>query len=87
MAANVIQRLRGARREAHARGVLGRLAPSGLSKAEFCRREGISTVTLGRWLAEFGAASPSAAGEGFVEVRLDRGLAREGFELECTGTA
>ena len=45
MAANAIQRLRGAKREAHARGVLGRLASSGLSKAGFCRKEGISTVT------------------------------------------
>lgn len=82
MAANAIQRLRGAKREAHARGVLGRLASSGLSKAGFCRKEGISTVTLGRWLEEFGAAATSAVGEGFVEVRLERGSAREGFELE-----
>lgn len=82
MSTTSIRRLRGRLREAHAREVLGRLAPSGLSKAAFCRTEGISPVTLGRWLAEFGSAARPSLGTGFVEVRLDRGSSQPAFELE-----
>jgi hypothetical protein len=37
-----------------------------------------------RWRQEFGAATPPSAGVGFVEVRLDRGLARGVFDLELS---
>ena len=84
MATTSIRRLRGPIREAHAREVLGRLAPSGLSKAAFCRSEGISPVTLGRWLGEFGSDARASTGTGFVEVRLDRGSSRPTFQLELS---
>lgn len=81
MGAVSIRRLRGREREAHAREALGRFAASGLSQAAFCREEGISPVTLSRWLGEFGPAEGRPARAGFVEVRLDRGGAGDAFEL------
>lgn len=81
MARVEIRHLRGKPREVHARGALGRFAASGLSRAAFCRKEGISTMTLLRWTQEFGGDSRPAAG-GFVEVRLDRGPSGPCFELE-----
>jgi hypothetical protein len=82
MAQVEIRHLRGGAREVHARGALGRFEASGLSRAAFCRREGISTMTLLRWVKEFGGAPRPATGAGFVEVRLDAGSPQGGFELE-----
>lgn len=84
MARTAVERLRGTARERHAREALGRLERSGLSKAAFCRREQISTVTLGRWRREFGASARSTPQARFVEVRLDR-PPPTGFELELPG--
>ena len=84
MARTAVERLRGAARERHAREALGRLEQSGLSKAAFCRREQISTVTLGRWRREFGSSARSEPQTGFVEVRLDRPPPTE-FVLEFPG--
>lgn len=80
-----LRRLRGGVREAHAREVLARFAASGASRGDFCRKEGICTATLSRWMGEFGAAPRAPAGQGFVEVRLDRGSGASGFELELVG--
>lgn len=77
-----LRRLRGKAREAHARRVLARFASSGASQAAFCREEGISPTTFSRWLQQFGVDEGSAAGGGFVEVRLDRGLSASAFEIE-----
>lgn len=85
MGAASIRRLRGREREAHAREALERFAESGLNQAAFCREEGISPVTLSRWLGEFGPAESPAASAGFVEVRLDRGGAGGAFELGLSG--
>lgn len=82
MVATSIRRLRGKAREVHARAVLRRWAAGGSSKSAFCRKEGICTVTLSRWLREFGAVSRPAADGAFVEVRLDREPTRSGFEIE-----
>ena len=84
MRSSSIRRLRGEAREAHARGALGRFAASGSRKAAFCRAEGISTVTLGRWQKEFGRSARSPGGAAFVEVRLDRDATGGGFELELS---
>ena len=84
MARATVERLRGAARERHAREALERLEQSGLSKAAFCRREQISTVTLGRWRREFGSSARSTSQTRFVEVRLDRPPPTE-FVLEFPG--
>lgn len=88
MATVSVRRLRGPRREAHARAALTRLARSGLPRAAFARVEGVSPVTLSRWVAEFGAPAastqPPSGGGGFVEVKLDRALSA-GFELDLGG--
>jgi hypothetical protein len=64
------RRLRGAARERAARVILARWEGSELSKAAFCRQEGIASVTLTRWLTEFGAGAkrPTTSGPGFVEA-------------------
>jgi hypothetical protein len=48
----------------------------------FCRREGIASVTLTRWLAEFGASAPSSPRQAprFVEALVRRGPS-SGFEV------
>ena len=84
MASRSIRRLRGSKREANAREVLSRFAAGELGRAAFCRAEGISPMTLGRWMAEFGANARPPATERFVEVRLDRGSVPSGFELEVS---
>lgn len=77
-----IRRLRGAGREAHARAVLKRFSRSGLSRAAFGRREGISPVTLARWRREFpGEGGLPAGRDRFLEVRLPGPVARGSFEL------
>ena len=81
MAGRDIRRLRGSEREANARGMLRRWKASGLSQAAFCRRAGISTVTLGRWLREFGDGEGGSRG-GFVEVRLGPSTAAAAYDLE-----
>jgi len=70
-------RVRGAAR-AHAVGeVLGRWRSSDLTKAAFCRREGIASVTLNRWLAEFGETpSVPVSGPAFVEAVWGEGVDR-----------
>jgi hypothetical protein len=76
-----VQRLRGEARERAVREVLARWGASELSQAAFCRREGIASVTLSRWLAEFGSASRRRSGAaGFVEALVRVG-ARGGFEV------
>lgn len=84
MAGTSIRRLRGSKREANARAVLSRFASGDLTQAAFCRGEGISPMTLGRWRAEFGADARPVPTERFVEVRLDRGGVPSGFELELS---
>lgn len=78
-----IRRLRGAQREAHARAALERLSRSRLSRGAFCRKEGISPVTLARWRREFPAnAGPSPEQGRFVEIRLPGAGGHSPFELE-----
>ncbi len=84
MGSSTIRRLRGAAREAHAREAIGRFVASGTGRAAFCRKEGISPVTLSRWLGEFGRPTPPKAGGGFVEVRLERTASAGGFDLELS---
>ena len=75
-------RRRGQEREEYVRQVLARWEGSGLTKVGFCRREGISTVALRRWLGEFreGVLHPQG---GFVEVRLPSPVAPPAsFELD-----
>ncbi len=84
MGFSAIRRLRGSAREAHAREAIGRFVASGAGRAAFCRREGISPVTLARWLGEFGGATPRKAEGGFVEVRLERPASAGGFDLELS---
>ena len=76
------RRRRGQEREEYVRQVLARWEGSGLTKVAFCRREGISTVALRRWLGEFreGVLRPRG---GFVEVRLPSPVAPPAsFELD-----
>jgi transposase-like protein len=78
-----VQRLRGKARERAVREVLARWDGSELSKAAFCRREGIASVSLTRWLREFGSGSgrrrrPRSA---FVEVRPAEVRRVMGFEV------
>jgi ribosomal protein L34E len=57
--------------------VLGRWRSSDLTKAAFCRREGIASVTLNRWLAEFGETpSVPVSGPAFVEAVWGEGVDR-----------
>lgn len=77
------QRLRGEARARAAREMLTRWSASELSKAAFCRREGIASVTLTRWLAEFGASAGRVRRQEpprFVEA-LVGGPAPGGFEI------
>jgi predicted DNA-binding transcriptional regulator AlpA len=56
--------------------VLARWRAAGTSKAAFCRAEGIASVTLSRWLAEFGGhqrpgpLTPSSPGDWFAAKRI-----------------
>lgn len=81
MAGRDVRRLRGSGREANARRVLRRWKASGLSQAAFCRRAGITTVTLGRWRREFGDGDGGPRG-GFVEVRLGPSAGSAAYDLE-----
>jgi len=70
-----VSRFQGLRGEARARAVgevLARWRVATSSKAAFCRAEGIASVTLSRWLAEFGVppAGPDTAPTRFVDVVL-----------------
>ena len=78
----VIGKLRGAVRESAVREVISRWRAWDGSKADFCRREGISPISLGRWLAEFPAprAGAALAPPRFVEAVLDD-LAPQPFEV------
>ena len=57
-----------------------RFGRSGVSQAEFCRREGLHPVTLSRWLKEprppmaFAQLVLSAPGMREIEVRLPNGV-------------
>jgi hypothetical protein len=73
-----LQRLRGEARERAAREILSRWTASDLSQAAFCRQEGIASITLTRWISEFGRQA--RAQSRFVEARV-RG-ARPGGVLE-----
>ncbi len=77
-----IRRLRGAARERAVREVLSRWAEAGSTKVEFCRREGITRVTLSRWLAEFpsGRTEVGDARPRFVEAMLGA-VVRESYEV------
>ena len=78
------------------RRVLSRQAQSGLSIAEFCRREGLSPQSLSWWRwklrEERPAAIPAAAPEGprFVEIQLPGVPGGDGgavFEIVLPGDA
>lgn len=80
------RRLRGEVREARAREVLGRWRASGATQAQFCRSEGISRKTLGRWRREFREDGKGATGSArearFVRVDLGERRAGEAFEVK-----
>jgi len=82
-----IQRLRGEARERAVREILARWDASDLSKAAFCRREGIASVTLTRWLRRFGSGSRQPRGRRgvFVEVRPAQVTRAVGFEVALPG--
>lgn len=70
-AASRFQRLRGEARTRAVGEVLARWRAAGTSKAAFCRAEGIASVTLSRWLAEFGGHQrPGPLPARFVDVVL-----------------
>lgn len=63
---------------------------SGLSQAEFCRRQGINSGTFAWWKRQLGPASGDApkrrgrlakAADRFVEVRLTNSPSMSGYEV------
>lgn len=62
----------------HWRGVLARQAASGLSAAEFCRRDGISNCQFFYWKKRLsrppGSRAPQVPAPAFQEVRLADGF-------------
>lgn len=78
------ERLRGPARERAVREVLARWQEANLSKAAFCRQEGIASITLSRWLAQFGPSSQTGSGgprPRFVEALLTPTPLAESFEI------
>jgi hypothetical protein len=69
------------------RGVLARWGASSEGKGAFCRREGIASVTLTRWLRRFGSGSRQPRGRRgvFVEVRPAEVTRAAGFEVALPG--
>lgn len=59
-------------RESHWRSVLERQAISGMSVAEFCRRESISAPALYAWRRKLGRATASSRDEGQSPGRQGR---------------
>lgn len=82
-----IGRLRGEARRREIDAVLTRWKASDLSRAGFCREEGISTQTLRRWLATSPTAVPLAGdrGRAFIEVKAPRVAAM--YEIVLLGGA
>jgi hypothetical protein len=82
-----MRRLGRAARERAIGEVLERWRASREPKGAFCRREGIASVTLTRWLRKFDGDSQSAARSrrAFVEVRPAEVRCAAGFEVEFPG--
>jgi len=70
------------RRRDHWRELLGRCKASGLSRAQFCRRRGISARKLGWWAKRLGGEGPGTD-ELFVPVRVEAAMESAGA-LELT---
>ena len=80
-----IGRLRGEARQREIDAALTRWRASGLSKVGFCRRQGVSTETLRRWLSAVSAAVPPAVDPtpAFIEVKAPRTEAMYEIVLPC----
>jgi hypothetical protein len=60
---------------AERRRVVERWEGSGISMAEFCRREGIGYLAFASWRKRF--AAPAAGDDGFAELVVERGTSRQ----------
>ncbi|MCP5067922.1 MAG: hypothetical protein GY946_15280 [bacterium] len=79
-----MRKLKGAARRAAIREVVEAFTASGQSRVAYCRDIGIAPVTLSRWEAEFGVASPrDEAVPRFVELGGE--AAASAFHVELSG--
>jgi transposase-like protein len=69
MSGKQTRRRRVKRSEAEWRAIVKRFERSGLSRGEFCGREGVAASSLSKWRQEFGGRTRSRGRRaGFVEV-------------------